>query len=92
VSEPLFLGHMLAFETDKELAAQIFGGQPADLIIGECKGQDWCLWVLAIQATVGLIRGPKWRGLHLWHVYRSSLSVNDLQQRRWPPQTTTDVA
>jgi hypothetical protein len=91
VSEPLFLGHMLAFETDKELAAQIFGGQPADLIIGECKGQDRCLWVLAIQAFVELISRRKWH-FNLWHVYRSSLSVNDLQQRRWPPQTTTDQA
>jgi hypothetical protein len=81
VSEPVFIGHMLGqvhgvvwttnaeVEKDKALAAQIFGGKPSDLTIGECHGQDWCLWVLAIQVVIGLIRGPKWRGFKLWHVY-----------------------
>jgi hypothetical protein len=88
VSGPVFLGHMLAqvhgaiwttnteVEKDKALAAQIYGGKPADLIIGECHGQDWCLWVLAIQVVVGLIRGPQWRGFRLWHVYSTGETLN----------------
>lgn len=81
MSGPVFLGHMFAqthgvvwttnneVEKDKLRAAQIFGGQPPDLIIGECHGQGRCLWVLAIQVLISLIRGPKWRGFKLWHVY-----------------------
>jgi hypothetical protein len=79
VSE-VFIGHMLAqvhgvvwttnaqVEKDKALAAQIFGGEPNDLTIGECHGQDWCLWVLAIQALVELMSRRKYH-FNLWHVY-----------------------
>jgi hypothetical protein len=87
MSEPVFIGHMLAqvhgviwttnaeVEKDKALAAQIFGGKPADLIIGECHGQDRCLWVLAIQALVELMSRRKWH-FNLWHVYsRGMLDV-----------------
>jgi hypothetical protein len=84
VSAPVFLGHMLAqvhgviwttnaeVEQDKLLAAQIFGGKPNDLIIGECHGQDWCLWVLAIQALVELVSRRKWH-FKLWHVYSKEM-------------------
>jgi hypothetical protein len=80
VSAPVFLGHMLGqvhgviwttnaeVDKDKLLAAQIYGGKSADLLIGECHGQDWCLWVLVIQVLVELISRRKWH-FNLWHVY-----------------------
>jgi hypothetical protein len=87
VSQSVFIGHMLAqvhgviwttnaeVEKDKALAAQIFGGKPTDLIIGECHGQDWCLCFLAIQALVELVSRRK-RHFNLWHVYsREMLNV-----------------
>jgi hypothetical protein len=84
VSE-VFLGHMLGqvhgviwtsnaeVEKDKALAAQIFGGKPADLLIGECHGQGRCLWVLVIQALIELMSRRK-RHFNLWHVYREGRS------------------
>jgi hypothetical protein len=77
--EGVFLGHMLEVdhgthndtpagaEYEKALAREIFGECWA---IGKCT----CLWVLAIQVVVGLMRGPKWRGFKLWHVYREGRS------------------
>jgi hypothetical protein len=83
VSAPVFLGHMLAqvhgviwtanveVEKDKLLAAQIFGGKPEDLLIGECHGQDRCLCFLVIQVLVELMSRRKCH-LNLWHVYISN--------------------
>jgi hypothetical protein len=77
---PVFLGHMLAqihgviwttnaeVGKDKLLAAQIFGGKPEELLIGECHGQDRCVCFLAIQALVELISRRKLH-FNLWHVY-----------------------
>lgn len=78
---PVFLGHMLAIkhgviwttqaevEKDKAVAAQIFGCQP--WAVGECHGQDRCLWVLAIQVLICLIPAPLRPAFELWHVYGS---------------------
>src|SRR3954452_10721933 len=77
----VFLGHMLAIkhgviwttqvevEKDKAIAAQIFGCQPKDTFICECQGEDWCLWVLAIQVLICLIPTPLRPAFELWHVY-----------------------
>jgi hypothetical protein len=90
VSE-VFLGHMLAFEhgvvwttqaeveKDKALAAQIFGGKPEDLLIGECHGQDWCLCFLIIQALVELISRRKCH-FNLWHVYGSRVEAGRIAE------------
>jgi hypothetical protein len=79
--EGVFLGHMLEVDHgihndtpagaahEKALAREIFGQCWA---IGKCT----CLWVTAIQAVIGLIRGqpadplaPRRRVFVLWHVY-----------------------
>jgi hypothetical protein len=92
VSEPVFLGHMLAFdhgihndttagaECEKALATAIFGECWA---IGKCT----CLWVTAIQTLIGLIRGqpadplaPRRRVFDLWHVYGCRVEAGQIAQ------------